>query len=276
MEAANAGELLRGARLRHGISREALAIRAGFTRLDIADIEECRVSPSIDDLNELLHLVGSDLVVSAERRDTGIDRTLNHGNLELSVDQRIQKGLQFADLVRVNRPDDASDLGRSLALGSLLSPLQEGGVDFVVIGSIGGLAYGSAYPTFDLDIASSDEPENRRLLAFALTKLGCCFSMSNSAANRAQSFDTEFGRLDVIGQAPGIRSYEELRRDSHQELLGGIPVQIASLDHLIAMKRASKQRKDQLMLMEYVEIADELGRVSPSLRAPAPGWRPWR
>jgi len=59
---------------------------------------------------------------------------------------------------------------------------------------------------------------------------------------------------------PGVRGYEELRRDARQQLIAGVPVYIASLNRLIAMKRASKQRKDQLMVMEYVELAEEIRR----------------
>jgi uncharacterized protein len=93
METATAAELLREARLRYGISQEALAIRAGLTQPDIAEIEDGKRSPTVDDLVELLHLVGEDLVVSAKRRETGIDRTLNKGNLELSTEQRVRKDL---------------------------------------------------------------------------------------------------------------------------------------------------------------------------------------
>jgi transcriptional regulator with XRE-family HTH domain len=242
METANAAELLRKARLRHGISQKALAMRAGLTEPDIAELERGQLSPTVDDLVELLHLVGEDLVVYAKRHETGIDRTLNQGNLELSTEQRVRKGLELADFVRENRSGPPANLGRSLQPGPLVRPLHVGAVDFVVVGSMGGLAYGSAYPTYDLDVAYLNEPENLRRL----------------------------GTLDVVGEIPGIRSYEELRRDAHRELIAGVPVRVASLDHLIAMKRVSNQRKDQLMVMEYVELA-ELHLLKPSPQAPAPG-----
>jgi hypothetical protein len=35
---------------------------------------------------------------------------------------------------------------------------------------------------------------------------------------------------------------------------------VASLDDLIAMKRAANRVKDQLMVLEYVELADEIRR----------------
>lgn len=270
MEAANAAELLREARLRQGVSQKALAIRAGLTELNIEEIERGRLSPTMDDLIELLHLVGEDLVVSVKRRETGIGRTLNQGNLELSTEHRIRKGLEFADFVRENRGGGAGRLGRSLQPGALLRPLDEAEVDFVVVGSIGGLVYGSAYPTYDLDVAYLNELENLRRLAFALEELGLHSTLADLAEKTVQSFETECGTLDVVAEIPGIHSYGELRRDAHRELIAGIPVLVASLDHLIAMKRASNRRKDQLMVMEYVELA-ELHLPQPPPQARGPG-----
>jgi transcriptional regulator with XRE-family HTH domain len=80
MEATTAGELLREARLRHGLSQEDLAIRAGTVRDFVSDIEADRVSPAVETLNELLELIGEELALGAERRETGIDLTLNQGN----------------------------------------------------------------------------------------------------------------------------------------------------------------------------------------------------
>lgn len=97
------GRLLREARLRHGLSQERLARRAGTTQSAISRIEKERVSPTVQTLAELLHMLGEALVLAAEKRDTGIDLTLNQGNLELTPDQRVQKGLEFADFVRRNR-----------------------------------------------------------------------------------------------------------------------------------------------------------------------------
>ena len=54
-------------------------------------------------LAELLRLMGEDLVLDTEKRDTGIDVTLNRKNLEFSPEQRINRSLEFAELVRRNR-----------------------------------------------------------------------------------------------------------------------------------------------------------------------------
>ncbi|HEX6780741.1 MAG TPA: helix-turn-helix domain-containing protein [Solirubrobacterales bacterium] len=97
------GRLLREARIRHGLSQERLAIRAGTTQSAISRIEQERGSPTVRTLAELLRLMGEDLVLGTEKRDTGVDVTLNRKNLEFSPEQRIERGLDFADLVRQNR-----------------------------------------------------------------------------------------------------------------------------------------------------------------------------
>jgi transcriptional regulator with XRE-family HTH domain len=97
------GRLLREARIRHGLSQERLAIRAGTTQSAISRIEQERISPTVQTLGELLYLMGEDLLLEAEKRDTGVDLNLNRANLELTSEQRVQKGLEFADFVRANR-----------------------------------------------------------------------------------------------------------------------------------------------------------------------------
>jgi len=102
------GRLLREARVRHGLSQQRLARRAGTTQSAISRIEQERVSPTVQTLAELLHLMGDELVLRAERRDSGVDLTLNRANLELTPEQRVRKGLEFADFVRANRGGENS------------------------------------------------------------------------------------------------------------------------------------------------------------------------
>jgi transcriptional regulator with XRE-family HTH domain len=97
------GRLLREARVRHDLSQQRLARRAGTTQSAISRIEQERISPTVQTLAELLHLMGEELVLKAERRETGVDLTLNRANLESTPEERVQKGLEFADFVRANR-----------------------------------------------------------------------------------------------------------------------------------------------------------------------------
>jgi len=163
------------------------------------------------------------------------------------------------------------DLGKSLEAKPLLEALIRHGVDFVVVGGIAGLAQGSSYPTYDLDVAYSREPANLQRLADALVELKVTLrgapadlplqldarTLSNGANF---TFDTKFGSFNVLGDVAGIRSYEELRSHSQLKRIAEVDVRVASLSHLISMKRAANRPKDQLMVMEYVELADELKR----------------
>jgi len=83
--------------VRHGLSQERLAIRAGTTQSAISRIEQERGSPTVKTLAELLRLLGEDLVLSLEPRDAGIDRTQIAERLKLNEEERLDYGVAFAD-----------------------------------------------------------------------------------------------------------------------------------------------------------------------------------
>lgn len=159
-----------------------------------------------------------------------------------------------------------------LDAGPVIQALTAGGVDFVVVGGIAGTLHGSSYPTYDLDVAYSREPENLTRLSRALVELKVKLNNApadlpfipdeTALANGANfTFDTPFGRFDILGHIPGVSSYEDLQRDSVEAAIEGQPVRVASIDHLIAMKRAANRTKDKLMVEEYLVIADEQERA---------------
>jgi transcriptional regulator with XRE-family HTH domain len=97
MNAPSPGRLLRAARLRNGISQASLARRAGTTQSAISRIEGDRVSPTVETLRGLLHLIGEDLVLASEERDSGIDRSLIRERMRMSPAERLEYGRAFAD-----------------------------------------------------------------------------------------------------------------------------------------------------------------------------------
>jgi transcriptional regulator with XRE-family HTH domain len=94
------GRLLREARIRHELSQEQLAIRAGTTQSAIARIERDRTSPSIKTMTALFQAMEEDFVFGARPRDWGADLTLNDKNLEFTSAGRLERGLGFADEIR--------------------------------------------------------------------------------------------------------------------------------------------------------------------------------
>lgn len=157
-------------------------------------------------------------------------------------------------------------------LSELFSALERHRVDFVVIGGIAGLAHGSSYPSFDLDIAYARDRANIESLVAALSEIGVSlrgapadlpFQLDARTIEDGANFTfaTPFGDLDVLAHIAGVRSYEELHRDAEVKRIAGHDVRVASIDHLIAMKRAANRPKDQRMLEDYIVIADEQQRL---------------
>jgi len=99
------GQLLRDARRRRGVSQARLAIRAGTTQSAISRIERDRVSPTVETLHELLHLLGEDLVLAVSERDAGIDRSMVRERFRSTPAQRVEYGRAFSDMVIRNSPD---------------------------------------------------------------------------------------------------------------------------------------------------------------------------
>ena len=98
-----AGELLREARRRHGLTQKRLAIRARTSQAAISRIERGLVSPTVETLGKLLAMVNEELVLDAREFDWGHDVTLIQGNLELDVGERLAQVEAYAEFVQVLR-----------------------------------------------------------------------------------------------------------------------------------------------------------------------------
>jgi len=142
-----------------------------------------------------------------------------------------------------------------------------------VIGGYAGYAHGSNYPTFDLDVAYARDHANVVRLVAALEEIGvrlrgapgdAPFQLDPRTIENGANFTfvTPFGDFDVLADPGGIRSYDELKAAAEMKTIFGFDVEVASIDHLIAMKRAAARTKDKLMLEEYIVIADEQRRES--------------
>jgi hypothetical protein len=157
---------------------------------------------------------------------------------------------------------------RPARVRELLEPMIRYGVDFVLVGGLAGTLHGSSVPTFDLDLAYSRDRANLERLAKALGEIGVNlrgvpadlpFQLdAKTLANGANfTFETPLGDLDVLGDIGGTKRYDGLRQRSSVVDVYGLPVRVASVDDLIAMKRAANRPKDQLMLEELIVIAEE-------------------
>jgi hypothetical protein len=151
----------------------------------------------------------------------------------------------------------------------LIDALAHGEVDFVVIGGVAGGSYGSAFGTYDLDVAYARDRANLERLASVLGDLGATLPGApigvpfildaKTLENGANfTFDTRHGSLDVLAEPAGAPPYASLKAGATRIVVRGHEVHVASLDHLIAMKEAAGRTKDKLMATEYRTLSDVL------------------
>jgi hypothetical protein len=152
---------------------------------------------------------------------------------------------------------------------ALLRTLIEHDVDFVVVGGLAAMSHGSAYPSFDLDIAYARDRTNLDRLAGALQELAATLRGAPPdvpflldaellKAGAHVTFETSFGALDVLDRPDGAPAYDELKSAAVRATVEGQPVVVASLDHLIAMKEATGRPHDRTVAAELRAISDEL------------------
>jgi hypothetical protein len=156
-------------------------------------------------------------------------------------------------------------------LAELLRALVEGGVDFVVVGGVAVISQASPRFTKDLDIVYATTPENLERLGAVLVKLGATlhgideqlpFVPDARTLHAAQMLclSTPLGRVDLLADPAGAPPYERLRARADVVGIEDLEVRIASIDDLLAMKRASGRTMD-LVDIESLEIAKRrLGR----------------
>jgi hypothetical protein len=162
-----------------------------------------------------------------------------------------------------------------LRLRALLERLTDGGVDFVVVGGVAVIVQASPRFTKDLDICYDLAQENLDRLGAVLIGLGAKLRMADEdlpfvpdgrTLQQVQilTLTTPVGGVDLLVDPDGSPGYPALRRRASKVDFDGITVRIASIDDLIAMKRAAGRPQD-LIDVESLEIARR--RLLPRQRA---------
>jgi hypothetical protein len=139
------------------------------------------------------------------------------------------------------------------------------GVEFIVIGGQAAVLHGSPIPTVDVDLSYRRTRENLQRLAAALKSLNPTlrgapadlpFRLdSESLALGANfTFDTSAGPLDLLGWVEPLGTYDDFVSRAVTIEVAGAPIQVISLDDLIAIKRHLRRPKDQVVLFQLEAI----------------------
>jgi len=144
-------------------------------------------------------------------------------------------------------------------------------VRFVVIGGIAAALHGSTTLTADLDILYDRSGDNIERLARALAALGAVrrdlpteapAPLDARTVRNGTNFllTTRHGDLDCIGETPSGRfTHAQLAPTAERMRIGtDLEINVASLDELIRMKRATGRTKDRIELETLSALRDEL------------------
>lgn len=153
----------------------------------------------------------------------------------------------------------------------LLKLLADGNVEYILIGGMAGIAHGAARVTYDLDIVYDRSPANVQRLVSTLQSIqpylrgappGLPFRWNVETVTAGLNFtlSTSMGDLDILGDIPGGRSYQELLPHSTILAVAGIPCRCLNLDKLIQVKRAAARKKDLDAIAELEALLQERGR----------------
>ena len=153
----------------------------------------------------------------------------------------------------------------------LLRALSVAGVEHVVIGGFAVISHGVSRVTKDLDICPAPDPANLERLARCLSDLKAVQLGVGDLEADEMPFDptraedlaqggnfrlqSPLGILDVMQWISGIESehaYDVLGADAVEAKVEGVPVRIASLARLRAMKRAAGRPQD---LQDLADLA---------------------
>jgi hypothetical protein len=159
----------------------------------------------------------------------------------------------------------------ALEAGEILAALRDANVQFVLIGGLASQVHGSTSLTVDVDVCFALDRANLERLAAVLADLtavrrdmppGLVAPLDVRALRAGDVFTlrTRYGDLDLLARPDPDLDFEVLSRHAIAADILGVRVQVASLDDLIAMKRAAGRPKDRVELEILGALREELDR----------------
>ena len=220
--------------------------------------------------------------------ESGVDLTMLRENMRLSVEERWRKGqraLEFALALQQSgrspneiAPPSAKPLDAREAI-TLVKLLATHRVQYVIVGVQAMHAHGSTWMTEEIDICYQRTSANLEALFAAIAPLhpslrgappefSFHFDVSTLGVGMNFPLITDCGYINLLGEVSGIGGYDQLLAQSVEKTLYTVPIRILSVDGLIAAKKAAGRTKDQLHLLELLELEKMLDAAKPTEKTP--------
>lgn len=167
---------------------------------------------------------------------------------------------------------------RDLNVSALLGRLAGGGVDFVVIGGVAVIAHGYERNTTDLDICYSPQQSNLEALGRVLVDLRARLrgieedipfvpDARTLRGTQILTLDTQDGGLHLLVDPDGSPGYDTLKARAERAAFDDVEIRFASIEDLLAMKRAANRSQDQTDIDALTAIQRMRRRPQPATTA---------
>lgn len=143
---------------------------------------------------------------------------------------------------------------------SILRTLTKHGVDYIVVGGIGGVLHGSPMSTNDVDIVPALRKSNLDALAKALNELSARITTEDRNGLSVEwtgkelqkwivdfrflNLQTNHGRLDLIHRPGGTHGYQDLATKAETLEIEDMEIRVAALEDIIRSKQAVGRDRD--------------------------------
>lgn len=159
------------------------------------------------------------------------------------------------------------------SIEEILVLLARGQVEFVIIGGVASMAHGTARVTYDVDVCYRRTLDNIERLCRALADTHPAlrgapsdvpFKLVPASVQAGLNFtlSTDLGDLDLLGEVAGLGEYDAAQAVSETLNLYGLPMQVLTIEGLLAAKRATGREKDKEAIVE-LEALLELKKGPP-------------
>jgi predicted nucleotidyltransferase len=142
--------------------------------------------------------------------------------------------------------------------GTLLKSLNEAGIEFILVGGLAAVVQGVPVTTFDVDIVHRRTEKNVTKLLKFLQSIDAYHRRLDDKIIEPNEKDlkgkghvlltTHLGPLDLLATIEEGRDFEGLLADTIEVESHGHTIHVLSLETIVALKRGSKDPKDQYLL----------------------------
>jgi len=245
-----AGELMRSARSRAGLSQADLAQLLSTPRSQIARWEADDVDPGFSTVRRVLRACGFDLSTALVPFDPNAPREARLVELQrLTPKERLDAALARGGLEQT---------GYNLDPYPIIAALEEQRLDYILIGSVARVLQGADEVPAGVDITFPKRALHATgdaLRAFAIRAPAAVFRDGD-----AWVYWSTTGHIRAVEQPSGTRGYDDLRRKAERVHLGrGLRPRVASPGDLVRMLEALG-RPEQVEQLEAMRRVVELDR----------------